>query len=213
MAAIEESSHVLAASGSRPLAITWSGDDEGVTVDPKNWKSGRTQAEIESTTRKDLSSNADSILLHSRIAATAAATPAIVEDIQKRRWTFDPTPQGKMGSIQPRPGFARREKISNPPTPDEIAKAPAFLKKNMSSFGPYVSGSLAIGIFQLAQRAGSNEVSAFIAEIKNTQVPTAGGPIPMANWMNANEEWRLFAWFFENWATDRPFPHIKGVTL
>jgi hypothetical protein len=83
----------------------------------------------------------------------------------------------------------------------------------MLGIGPVLSGSLAIGILQLAQRAGSAEVNAFIAEIKNTTVQSADGPIPMANWLNASEEWRLFAGFFENWATNRPFPHIRGVTL
>jgi hypothetical protein len=34
----------------------------------------------------------------------------------------------------------------------------------------------------------------------------------MANWLNENEEWRLFAAFFENFKLSKPFPRIKGVT-
>jgi len=83
----------------------------------------------------------------------------------------------------------------------------------MLSIGSVSSGYIALGIFQLAQRAGKSEVDAFSAEIKSTKVPTADGPIPMANWLNENEEWRLFAGFFENWAANKPFPRIKGVTL
>ena len=45
-------------------------------------------------------------------------------------------------------------------------------------------------------------------------VPTwRDGPVPMANWLNANKEWRLFAGFFENWVTNKLFPRIKGVTI
>jgi hypothetical protein len=37
--------------------------------------------------------------------------------------------------------------------------------------------------------------------------------VPLANWLNGSEDWRIFAGFFENWATQRPFPKIKGVTI
>ena len=83
----------------------------------------------------------------------------------------------------------------------------------MLSFGPYISGAVALGIFQLAQQAGGGEVANFAAEIKGTQVTTKDGIVPMANWMNANPEWRLFTVFFENWYTQKPFPRIAGVTI
>ncbi len=208
---------VLAATGLRPLATTqvssYGLTHEGVTVDPEDWRSGRTQGEIESGVKGDLSSNADTILLHSRIGASAAATPAILADIKSRKFTFDPTARGAIGSALPKAGFAGLSKISDPPTSAEIAAARAFLRKNMLSIGPFASGSVALGIFQLAQRAGSAEVDAFVAEIKSTTIKTTEGPVPMANWMNANEEWGLFAGFFENWMTNKPFPRIKGVTL
>jgi peptidoglycan/xylan/chitin deacetylase (PgdA/CDA1 family) len=217
LAAIASVNTVLAATGLRPLAVTeldkWGPDYEGVTVDPKDWQSGRTQSDIESAVKGDLSSNKDSILLHSRIEATAKATPAILADIKSRKWTFDPTVQGSLGSRMPRPPFADLSTISSPPTSAEIGKARAWLQKRMLSFGPYISGSVAIGIFQMAQQAGAAEVSAFAAEIKATTVKTADGMIPMANWMNANPEWRLFTTFFENWTTNKPFPRIKGVTI
>jgi len=205
---------VLAAAGLRPLATTETGtfSSEGVDVDPKDWKTGRTQQEIESAVKSELSSNAESILLHSRIAATAAATPAILADIKSRKFGFDPTAQGQIGSIQPKSGFANLT-FSDPPTSAEMAAARLFLKKKMLDIGPVISGYLVIGIFQLAQRAGSAEVNSFVAEIKSTTIQTKDGPIPMANWLNANEQWRLFSSFFENWITNRPFPRIKGVTI
>jgi len=113
----------------------------------------------------------------------------------------------------PKPPFAQLSTISDPPTSAEIATARAWLKKNMLSFGPFISGSVAIGIFKMAQQAGSAEVSAFAAEIKATKIKTVNGEVPMANWMNANPEWGLFASFFENWMTNKPFPRIKGVTI
>jgi peptidoglycan/xylan/chitin deacetylase (PgdA/CDA1 family) len=216
-AAIYSVNQVLAASGLRPLAITevssWGISREGVTVDPEDWRSNRTQAEIEAGVTGGMSSNADSILLHSRIAASAAATPAIVADISRRGWSFDPATQGALGSIGPRPGFAGLTTISNPPTSAEISRARSFLRDNMLAIGPVLSGSVAIGIFQLAQRAGPSEFQDFAAEIRRTTVQTDHGRVPMANWLNANQEWRLFASFIDNWVTNRPFPRVPGVTI
>ncbi|MBL8058456.1 MAG: polysaccharide deacetylase family protein [Anaerolineales bacterium] len=217
LAALASVNQVLAATGLRPLQITelskWGPDYEGVTVDPEDWRKGRTQSDIESGVKGELSDNDDSILLHSRLATTAAATPAILADIKSRKYTFDPTVQGAVGSVRPRDGFADLATISNPPTAAEIAQARAWLKKHMLNFGPYLSGAVALGIFQMAQLAGRAEVSAFAAEIKATQVKTKDGLIPMANWMNAYPDWRLFTTFFENWTTGKPFPRIKGVTI
>ena len=217
LSALASVNRVLAATGLRPLSTTqvssYGLTHEGVTVDPEDWRSGRTQGEIESEVKGAMSSNADTILLHSRIGASAAATPAILAEIKSRKFTFDPTAQGAVGSAVPRAGFAGLSKISSPPTPAEIAQARAFLRKKMLVIGPVASGSVALGIFQLAQLAGSAEVDAFAAEIRSTTIKTADGPVPMANWLNANEEWRLFAGFFENWVTNKPFPRIKGVTM
>ena len=217
MAAIASVNQVLAATGLRPLATTevssWGLTREGVTVDPEDWRSGRSQADVESGVKGKLSSNADSILLHSRIKATAGATPAILSEIQKKKWTFDPTVQGALGSKMPKSGFAGLSKISDPPTSVEISQARKFLQDGVPSFGGFIAGSVAIGIFQMAQRAGPAEVDAFVKEIHDTQVDTPDGKIPMANWMNANPEWRLFSGFFENWVTNKPFPRIKGVTV
>jgi len=182
-------------------------------VDPEDWRGGRTQAEIESGVTGGLTSNTDSILLHSRVGAAAGATPAIVADIRRRGFTFDPTAQGAAGSQLPRPGFAGLSTISNPPTVAELAVARAFLRRNMLGIGPVLSGSLALGILQLAQAAGPAEVDAFISEIRTTTMATPSGRVPLANWMNANSDWRLFAGFYENWRTNRPFPRIPGVTL
>lgn len=215
-AALASVNKVLAATGLRPLAITevTSGlDHEGVTVDPEDWRSGRTESEIEAAVKSGLSSNDDSVLLHSRIGATAAATPAILAEIKSRKWSYDPTVRGSLGSVMPKPGFAGLSSISDPPTSAEIAKARKFLRGGIPSFGGYIAGSVALGILQMTQRAGSAEVDAFVKEIRDTKVDTPEGVVPMANWMNANPGWRLFAGFFENWVTKKPFPRIKGVTL
>lgn len=208
---------VLAASGLRPFAITevtsWGITREGVTVDPEDWRAGRTRAEIESSVTGSMSSNADSILLHSRIQASTEATPAFVADIWGRGWTFDPTAVGTMGSIRPRAGFAGLAFLSNPPTTAEIAQARRFLQREKLALGPYFfAGSVALGIFALAQRVSSADVDAFITEIRTTSIDVAGMPVPMANWMCFNPEWRLFLGFYENWRNQRPFPR-GGVTL
>ena len=118
-----------------------------------------------------------------------------------------------MGSVGPKAGFAKLKSISSPPTAAEIASARAWLKANHVSFGPFVSGAVALRIFQMAQQAGSAEVMAFAAEIKATTVKTPTGDVPMSGWMHAYPEWRLFANFFENWTLNKPFPKIKGITI
>jgi peptidoglycan/xylan/chitin deacetylase (PgdA/CDA1 family) len=217
--AIASASEILAASGLRPLERTMQGrfGFEGVSIDPKDWKKGRKQAEIESTVKKELSSNDQSILLHSRIAATAAATPAILSDISSPKFTFDPTPQGALGLVKPKPGFASLSTISDPPTSAEIAKARAFFRKGIPSYGGYLAGSVAIGIFQLAQLAGPAEVDSFAAEIRNTKVDTPEGTLGLSNWMDVNPSWSTFAWFIESWRSmrttppPRPKPPLPGI--
>jgi hypothetical protein len=160
-----------------------------------------------------LRNNSDSILLHSRIGASAAATLAIVAEIRRRGFSFDPTVQGAAGSVSPRPGFAGLSTISDPPTSAQIAQARAFLRRQLPAIGGDFAGSVAIGILQMAQRTGPTEVDVFLAEIRSTTVQTPTGPIPLANFMNANTEWRLFAGFYEDWRMRRPFPRIPGVTI
>ncbi|MFP5246205.1 MAG: hypothetical protein ACLGH0_05880, partial [Thermoanaerobaculia bacterium] len=216
-AALYQVNTVLAATGLRPLRITevdpwYAPKHEGVTVDPEDWKKGKTSTDIESSVKSGTTSNTDTILLHSRLAASAAATPEIAKDIKGKGFTFDPTVQGKLGDVGPSAGFLGM-KFSNPPTSSELAAARAYFMKNYLSVGPYFSGFMALGIFQLAQRAGNAEVMKFAAEIKATKVSTKDGDVPLANWMQMNEEWRLFTTFFENWMTNKPFPKIKGVTI
>ena len=217
LAALDSANQVLAATGLRPLKTTvlsdWLPDREGVTVDPEDWKTGKTQADLETTVKGGTTSNDDSILLHSRLKHSADATPAIVADIQSKKFGFDPTVQGAMGSVGPKAGFAKLKSISSPPTAAENASARAWLKANHVSFGPFVSGAVALRIFQMAQQAGSAEVMAFAAEIKATTVKTPTGDVPMSGWMHAYPEWRLFANFFENWTLNKPFPKIKGITI
>jgi len=213
-AAITSVNQVLAATGLRPLAITEVGllTHEGVSVDPHDYEKGKTKEQITSTVTSGVSANDASILLHSRIAATAEATPAVLADIKGKKFSFDPTVQGALGQVQPKPGFAGLAAISDPPTSAQVSTARAFLRDRMEVIGPYLSGNVAIGIFQLAQRAGPKEVDDFTAWVRTTSVKTPDGPVPLANWMNANPEWREFASFYENWRTGKPFPRIPGVT-
>jgi peptidoglycan/xylan/chitin deacetylase (PgdA/CDA1 family) len=215
LAALDSANQVLAATGLRPLKTTelsvWGPDYEGVTVDSKDWEKGKTQADVEATVKGGATSNDDSILLHSRLKHSADATPAIVADIKSKKFGFDPTVQGAMGSVGPKPGFAHLKSISNPPTAAEVASARNWLMANYLSFGPFLSGAIAIGIFQMAQRSGSAEVMAFVAEIKATDVKTPTGDVAMADWMRAYPEWNLFVEFFKNW--NKPFPKIKGLTI
>jgi peptidoglycan/xylan/chitin deacetylase (PgdA/CDA1 family) len=216
-AAIASVNQVLAASGLRTLAITEVGTltREGVTVDPEDWRKGRTASQISGAVKADATDNSDSILLHSRIAATAQATPDILATLQQRKFSFDPTARGSVGRLSPRPGFAGLSTISDPPTSAQIATARKFLRTRRAGIGPYLSGSVAIGILQLAQRAGPKEVDDFLAEIRSTtvQTPPPTGAVPLANWMAVNPEWSLLLGFYENWRLNRPFPRIKGVTL
>lgn len=219
LAALDSVNQVLAATGLRPLRATILSsvlpDYEGVSVDSKDWQAGKTKADVENTVKGGTASNDDSILMHSRLERSAKATPAIVADIQSKKFTFDPTVQGALGSVGPSAGFAKLATISNPPTSSEIASARAWFKANYLTFGPYLSGAIALRIFQMAQKAGQPEVTAFIAEVKATTVktPPPSGEVPLAGWMSANPEWSLFLNFFENWTLNKPFPKIKGVTI
>lgn len=217
LAAIQSANQVLAATGLRPLEITKKSrmglTVEGVTVDPEDYKKGKTQADVEAFVKGETTSNADSILLHSRLRHSADATPAIVADIKSKTFGFDPTAQGTMGSVTPKAGFANLKSISSPPTLAEIGAARAWFRTNYLSFGPFLSGAVAIGIFQMAQQAGSAEVMSFAGEIKAIKIKTPDGDTPMANWMSAYPEWKLFLGFFENWTLGKPFPKIKGITI
>lgn len=215
-AALASVNQTLAASGMRPLAITntdsWGISREGVDIDPKDWEAGRTSDEITSSVQDELESNDQSILLHSRFAATATATPEIVSDIKGRSFTFDETAQGQLGSLSPGAGFAGLATISDPPTSAELATARRFFWSHVPSIGPILAGSTALGIFQLAQRAGPDEVTLFADELRSHKISTEHGDVPIANWMMANSDWALFVTFYENFATDKPFPKIPGVT-
>jgi peptidoglycan/xylan/chitin deacetylase (PgdA/CDA1 family) len=201
-AAIANANNVLSAVGLRPFERTMEGilGSEGVDVDPKDWEKGRSKPEIELAVHDALKKNTDSVLLHSRVAATAAATPGVVADIKDRKFTFDPTPQGAVGSITPKSGFAHLT-ISDPPTSAGVAKAKEFFRAGNPSRGGNIFGGMAVRIFQLAQRVGRAEVDAFAAEIRTAAVQTKDGPVPLANWMDANDEWNSFAFFFQAWNT------------
>jgi hypothetical protein len=90
--AIEVANMILKDAGLRTFEVS-----DSVSIDPKDWE-GKSQAEIEKTVTGDLSSDSASILLHSRLATSAAATPAILKDIKTKGLSYQPTPRGTIGS-------------------------------------------------------------------------------------------------------------------
>lgn len=92
--AIRVVNEIVEAAGLRRLEVS-----DSVSIDPKDWESGRTQADVESAVKSGLSSDKDSILLHSRLAISADATPAILSEIGTKGFTYQAPAQGtKAGS-------------------------------------------------------------------------------------------------------------------
>jgi peptidoglycan/xylan/chitin deacetylase (PgdA/CDA1 family) len=206
MKAIHSVNRILAAAGLRPYDVS----DE-VDVDPKDWKSGRTQAEIEKAVIGDVDSD-ESVLLHSRIAASAAATPAIVKAIKDKGWTFEAPSQGALGSVRPGKGFADLSSVSSPPTAAEVAKARKFFFAKMKYLGPIIAGETAIAVFQLAQMAGPTEVQTFMNELDTTRITTDSCKnCPVSLWLQESWRFGLFYRFYEAWSQKKAFPRGKGV--
>jgi hypothetical protein len=109
------------------------------------------------------------------------------------------------------PGFAGLAVIPDPPTSAQISTARAFLRDRMMEMGPYLAGGVAIGILQLAQRAGPKEVDDLTAWVRATSVKTPNRP-GAAGQLDGCEpfEWSEFASFCENWRTGKPFPRGTG---
>jgi peptidoglycan/xylan/chitin deacetylase (PgdA/CDA1 family) len=98
--AIEVASEILESAGLRRFSTS-----DAVSIDPKDWESGRTQADVEKAVTGDLSSDKDTILLHSRLGISADATPAILAEIKKRGFAYQAPAQGAKSSVSG-PGFA-----------------------------------------------------------------------------------------------------------
>lgn len=198
-AALSLVNRIATAVGIRQFAVS-----DSVDVDPEDWRSGRTAAETTSRVRSDLDENSDSILLHSRVAATAAATPAIVADIRGRSgYTFDPTSRGALERRLPPSGFAGLSTISNPPTHDEIMAARGFLMAHLSA-GGIILGETAIGILQMAQAAGTTEAGDFLNFIETTPGPPGTGF--MANFLLQNAGFRITYLYLLYSSGRRPLP-------
>ncbi len=88
--AMELASQIMESAGLRRFAIS-----DAVDIDPKDWQAGKTSQDIEQSVTGSLSSDSDSILLHSRISATAAATPAILNAINKKGLTYQAPARGQ----------------------------------------------------------------------------------------------------------------------
>ena len=88
-AGIELASQVMEAAGLRRFSVS-----DSVTVDPKDWEPGKTQADVEKAVTTGATKDTDTILLHSRLSASAAATPAILEDFKKKGFTYQAPSRG-----------------------------------------------------------------------------------------------------------------------
>jgi peptidoglycan/xylan/chitin deacetylase (PgdA/CDA1 family) len=183
-AAIELANRIAAAVGIRQFVAS-----DSVDVDPEDWRAGRTSTQISDAVRSGVDENSDSILLHSRVSATASATPAITADIGSRAgFTWDAGARGTLDRRRPSAGFAGMSTISNPPTHSEMMTARNFLVSNFS-VGPIILGETAIGILQMAQGAGGTEVRDFLDFIETTPGPTGTGFI--ANFLLQNASFRI----------------------
>lgn len=183
-------------------------------MDPEDWRSGRTSAEIVETVEDEATSNDDTILLHSRLSVSADATPEVVAHLQSiSGMTWDSTIQGRLGSVCPPAGFAGLSSISVPPTSAELATAREFFVENHADIGPYFSGTTALGIMQLSQEAGAAEVEAFLSILRPLYVETEDGSVHVSTWMSAYLEWDLFRSYADGIMTNQPFPRVEGLTL
>jgi peptidoglycan/xylan/chitin deacetylase (PgdA/CDA1 family) len=88
-AAIELASQIMEAAGLRRFAVS-----DSVSIDPKDWEKGKTQAQVEASVTGNLSSDSDSILLHSRLGISAAATPAVLGAIKQKGFTYQAPARG-----------------------------------------------------------------------------------------------------------------------
>jgi peptidoglycan/xylan/chitin deacetylase (PgdA/CDA1 family) len=203
--AIDMANRILSAAGLRALSAS---DD--VSLDPKDWESGKTQEDIEKSVIGDLESDS-SVLLHSRIEASALATPAILDKIKKEKWSYTAPAQGKIVGVRPAEGFADLGTISDPPTAAQVEKARKFFLKKAKWLGPILAGDAAISVFQLAQAAGPDQVKAFREEIETTNIKDKHFEGPLAWWMDQNDKFTLFYKFLKAWSANTEFPR-EGVT-
>ena len=204
-AAIADVNRILAAAGLRIYDVS----DE-VDIDPKDWEKGKTKSDIEKSVIGELDDSDESILLHSRVKASAEATPAIIAEIKSRGWPFEEQARGTRGKYLPGSGFAGLSKISDPPTSDEIKQAKKFLFTH-TSFGPILLGEAAIGIFNMVSRVSVDEVKSFINNLETTIVDMPGCKYYAATCLSANDNFRLLYEFSKVWINKKPFPTGPGV--
>jgi peptidoglycan/xylan/chitin deacetylase (PgdA/CDA1 family) len=198
--AIADVNQILAAAGLRIFEVS----DE-VDVDPKDWEKGKTGGQIEKNVAEELDEESDSILLHSRIAASAEATPAIIADITKKGWSFGAPARGETGKLMPMSGFAGLSTISDPPTQEQIKQAQKFLFDN-PQYGPILLGYVAIGIFKMAQAVGETEVREFIKMLETTVIKTDKCEYYAATCLAENNNFALLYRFLKVWIDKTPFP-------
>jgi peptidoglycan/xylan/chitin deacetylase (PgdA/CDA1 family) len=203
-AAISITNQTLHTAGLRTFDVS-----DSVDIDPEDWRAGRTQQDVERETISELDDEDDSILLHSRISASAEATPAILAAINGRGWTYTAPSRGDPGVVAPRPPFADLRTVSSPPTRGELLQARAFMLNHLD-VGPVLMGTTAMGIFKLAYLAGSGEVADFMQWLQTTPGPEGHGYL--TNFLYEWDEFRLFYEFIKFWRSGQPFPTGPGVT-
>jgi peptidoglycan/xylan/chitin deacetylase (PgdA/CDA1 family) len=184
--AIAAASEAMEAAGLRPLERS-----DSVSIDPEDWRDEKTakrktKEQIEQAVIGKLDEPKDSILLHSRITATAEATPAIVEDIKKRGpdWSFTAPPRGATPPASSRP------------TQAEFDEAWVSFRAEHEPGKP--DGAAAIRLFKMAQRMGPEHVEKLVAMIDNLTV-SAKDPEKLRDYLNKSAEFRVFSVFLDSW--------------
>lgn len=200
-AAIELANRVASAVGLRSFIAS-----DSVEVDPEDWRSGKTADQIYNSVHEGVDENSDSVLLHSRVAASAAATPRIVADLSGRSgYTWNAPARGSVENRLPANGFAGLSSISNPPTHSQIITARTFLMANLSA-GPILLGETAIGIFQMARVAGGAELSDFITFLETTPAPAGSVYSNMVYYLYQNASFRVTYLMLVYWLGRSPLP-------
>lgn len=218
--AIDELDNILGASGLRRFE-----QSDSVDIDMKDWEKvdkgkpsarPKTQAEIEKAYIDELNSKNDpkaSILLHSRLPASVAASPAIIDAIKKKGWDFSAEPRGGFDDI-----------VMKAPKHEELVKARNDFLPNPGSTAAEAADA-AVVILQKAQASRNpDEVNDFIAELESTPVTgaapaatsTAGtatptrapgaAPLTLKEWMYGQKKFQMLFDFFKARNASLPAP-------
>lgn len=203
--AIVTVNHILECAGLRQIEVS-----DWVHIDPKDWQPGKTKQDISEYVVDHLDDTDDSILLHSRIKATAEATSKIVGAIKTRGWSFDAPKQGRrITQIQPILGV----KFSTPPTREQLHQAQAKLFQLLPTENFYQMDMLELQgttqflgfhvmyLFKSAMQLGLDDVTNLMSAL---QLQRVSGHYFSGSWKTLlllNLEFALFVRFLDAWVS------------